>query len=244
MSVPALPPSWVLLQDDAEEMITASVCGGDSDCLMASMELLGALDAPTRAAAGLGDSSRDNGGDPGGSGSHGGSSGDSEYEDGNGNGNGSSSSSSRWDAPGDGWQGEAGAWQGAATASGRNGSSAAPQRQAAELALDMDSWQQIGYPNAVLAAVVACKNGVKRAHLVDADSDGCGWARLGAAGRSWLGWVWAPEPARDCTARPLRWPEPSGGSLVLPLFWSPPICLPAVQCCWSCTRVTAPRASA
>ena len=31
---------------------------------------------------------------------------------------------------------------------------------------------QIGYPNAVLAAVVACKNGVKRAHLIDADSDG------------------------------------------------------------------------
>ena len=40
------------------------------------------------------------------------------------------------------------------------------------LALDLDSWQQVGFPNAVLAAVVACKNGVKRAHLIDADSDG------------------------------------------------------------------------
>jgi amino-acid N-acetyltransferase len=30
----------------------------------------------------------------------------------------------------------------------------------------------VGYPNAVLAAVVALKNGVKRAHLIDCESDG------------------------------------------------------------------------
>lgn len=41
-----------------------------------------------------------------------------------------------------------------------------------EMLLDLDSWQQIGFPNAVVAAVVVCKYGVKRAHLIDADRDG------------------------------------------------------------------------
>ncbi|KAK2076622.1 hypothetical protein QBZ16_005382 [Prototheca wickerhamii] len=35
------------------------------------------------------------------------------------------------------------------------------------LRLDLDSWQQVGYPREVVAAAVACRNGVLRAHLVD-----------------------------------------------------------------------------
>ncbi|KAL6782346.1 LCI8B [Auxenochlorella protothecoides x Auxenochlorella symbiontica] len=41
-----------------------------------------------------------------------------------------------------------------------------------ELQLDLDSWQQIGFPREVVAAAVACRNGVRRAHLVDAATDG------------------------------------------------------------------------
>lgn len=41
-----------------------------------------------------------------------------------------------------------------------------------EMFLDLDSWQQIGFPNAVVASVVACRGGVKRAHLIDVDQDG------------------------------------------------------------------------
>lgn len=41
-----------------------------------------------------------------------------------------------------------------------------------EMSLDLDSWQQIGFPPAVLAAVVACRHGVTRAHLVDERADG------------------------------------------------------------------------
>lgn len=44
--------------------------------------------------------------------------------------------------------------------------------ESVEMLLDLDSWQQIGFPNAVVAAVVVCKYGVKRAHLIDADRDG------------------------------------------------------------------------
>jgi hypothetical protein len=60
--------------------------------------------------------------------------------------------------------------------SGGGGSSSGPAAVAAaargEMALDLDSWQQIGFPAPVLAAVVACKSGVKRAHLVDSEADG------------------------------------------------------------------------
>ena len=42
----------------------------------------------------------------------------------------------------------------------------------AEVELDMDCWQALKFPNAILTSVVACKSGVKRAHLVDARSDG------------------------------------------------------------------------
>ncbi len=38
--------------------------------------------------------------------------------------------------------------------------------------LDMDSWQALQFPSAVLAATVSVKKGVKRAHLVDARVDG------------------------------------------------------------------------
>ena len=41
-----------------------------------------------------------------------------------------------------------------------------------EIELDLDCWQALDFPSAVLAALVACKNGVKRAHLVDARLDG------------------------------------------------------------------------
>ena len=34
------------------------------------------------------------------------------------------------------------------------------------------SWQALRFPNSLLAAVAACKNGVRRAHLVDARADG------------------------------------------------------------------------
>ena len=42
----------------------------------------------------------------------------------------------------------------------------------AEVELDMDCWQALNFPNAILTAVVACKSGVKRAHLVDARQNG------------------------------------------------------------------------
>ena len=34
------------------------------------------------------------------------------------------------------------------------------------------SWQAMGIPTGLLASLVACKNGVRRAHLVDARTDG------------------------------------------------------------------------
>ena len=57
--------------------------------------------------------------------------------------------------------------------SGRSGNGAGVSGSGQqELSLDLDSWQLIGFPPAVLAAVVACKHGVTRAHLVDKDIDG------------------------------------------------------------------------
>lgn len=41
-----------------------------------------------------------------------------------------------------------------------------------EVELDLDCWQALNFPNALLTAVVGCKSGVKRAHLVDARQDG------------------------------------------------------------------------
>ena len=35
-----------------------------------------------------------------------------------------------------------------------------------ELLLDLDCWQLMRFPTAMLCAVCACQNGVKRAHLV------------------------------------------------------------------------------
>lgn len=43
----------------------------------------------------------------------------------------------------------------------------APNQPSCELRLDLDSWQQVGHPREVVAAAVACRNGVLRAHLVD-----------------------------------------------------------------------------
>jgi len=55
-----------------------------------------------------------------------------------------------------------------------NGSSTGGVRHQtlAEIELDMDCWQALDFPNAILTAVVGCKSGVKRAHLVDARHDG------------------------------------------------------------------------
>lgn len=161
-------------------MITATVCGGDEACIKDSLERLGHADAASKASSLTpnGNGSRQarhdggNGGDDlgGSSGADSGSEGDS-----------SNGSNGGWlddqQQLGVGWEQQAGVGGGAVAAAappraamrrpGGNGGSAA-----AELMLDLDSWQQIGFPNAVLAAVVACKNGVKRAHLIDSDSDG------------------------------------------------------------------------
>jgi amino-acid N-acetyltransferase len=51
-------------------------------------------------------------------------------------------------------------------------SSSSLPSSSSEMLFDLDSWQQIGFPNAVLAAVVACRNGVNRAHLIDLERDG------------------------------------------------------------------------
>jgi amino-acid N-acetyltransferase len=48
----------------------------------------------------------------------------------------------------------------------------ASSSSSSEMLFDLDSWQQIGFPNAVLAAVVACRQGVNRAHLIDLEHDG------------------------------------------------------------------------
>jgi len=51
-------------------------------------------------------------------------------------------------------------------------SSSSVSPYSSEMLFDLDSWQQIGFPNAVLAAVVACRHGVNRAHLIDLERDG------------------------------------------------------------------------
>lgn len=57
---------------------------------------------------------------------------------------------------------------------GNNGGAAGGSRAQAihEIELDLDCWQALNFPNALLTAVVGCKSGVKRAHLVDARQDG------------------------------------------------------------------------
>ena len=56
---------------------------------------------------------------------------------------------------------------------GGNGSRGGVQHQTlAEIELDLDCWQALDFPNSLLTAVVSCKSGVKRAHLVDARHDG------------------------------------------------------------------------
>ncbi|KAL4437093.1 hypothetical protein ABPG75_004232 [Micractinium tetrahymenae] len=171
--------------DDAEAMITATVCGGDEACIMESLELLGHADAASKASSFLSSGNGNGSGRAHANGSSTGSSSGDERGGMSGTESDSDSGSSRAWADeqqqqlGVGWQQQGGGSGGGVAVaaappraagqrpSGGNGSSAA-----AELTLDLDSWQQIGFPNAVLAAVVACKNGVKRAHLIDSDSDG------------------------------------------------------------------------
>lgn len=172
------------LQDDAEAMITATVCGGDEACIKESLERLGHADAANKASSlqaggnGNGGGREYQNGSSGGDESRGGSGAGSDGDSSNGR-DGSGGWPDDQQQLGVGWEQRAGGNGSVAAAAvpphvaaqrragGGNGSSAA-----AELTLDLDSWQQIGFPNAVLAAVVACKNGVKRAHLIDSDSDG------------------------------------------------------------------------
>lgn len=183
-------------------MITASVCGGDAACITQSLDVLGRSDAAARAAAYAGasassGSSSDGGGwpDAGGapsssgfaSGSEGDANGGSSGSGGEYGSNGWPENSQEGGGAGNAWDAQRarleGSWQADSDGGGRGngggggGAAGRPRggggQPQAELALDLDSWQQIGFPNAVLAAVVACKSGVKRAHLIDADSDGC-----------------------------------------------------------------------
>ncbi|PSC67080.1 putative amino-acid acetyltransferase chloroplastic isoform X1 [Micractinium conductrix] len=133
--------------DDAEAMITASVCGGDRGCIMSSLDALGHADAAAAAASMLSSGTVAGGGSDGGSSSGNGSSG------GNGGGEGVDGGGSIWEGSVASWRQEQDAFEGSWER--RAGGSAA-----------------VGFPNAVLAAVVACKNGVKRAHLIDNESDG------------------------------------------------------------------------
>ena len=160
-------------QDDAEALITSSVCEfGDAECLMKSLDALDhASDAfssssPDGGAASTAPSSSKlrellAGGAGGGGGN--GRSGVAT--------NGSSSFGGGGSSSGDGSSGGS-----SSEGEGGSGSGSGSSSLSVELQLDLDSWQQIGYPNAVLAAVVACKNGVKRAHLIDAERDVSGCA--------------------------------------------------------------------
>lgn len=172
-------------------MITASVCEGNQQCIMESLELLGHANAATKASHLTGSSSRGSSSDSDGrnasgedaasSNSSGSRSGwDSSGGNGHGHGNASGSGSSSW---GYEQQQLEGSWQQQAAGMQDSGAAPAVQQQwpggangassgSSELTLDLDSWQQIGFPIEVLSAVVACKNGVKRAHLIDCNSDG------------------------------------------------------------------------
>lgn len=273
-------------------MITATVCGGDEACIMNSLDMLGHSDAAARAAAyangsggdGSGGGWSDAGGPPTSSGS------DSEWGSGESY---AGSSGSGWDGPAPGaggsgdpggawevhrqllqgrWPAEAGEAQGRSGDDGRDSlpgdlGDGALQLQAAvqELALDLDSWQQIGFPSAVVAAVVACKNGVKRAHLIDESSDGCAslpcvpvgdlcWARSRPTTRN--GTPAGTHSFSRCCSRTPNPTTPTHRPL-LEMYTrdgtpgrctyphpSPPHAPPTVPCCWRCTRGTARLASA
>ena len=73
-----------------------------------------------------------------------------------------------------------------------------------EMTLDLDSWQQIGFPAPVLAAVVACKSGVKRAHLVDSEADGALLLELYTRDGEGSGRGTRLQPRRRRAREPLR----------------------------------------
>jgi hypothetical protein len=185
------------IQDDAERMITASVCGGEQGCVMNSME--GLAHSEVAGTGSTGSTSSSNGSGTGSSSWYGsggeqrpfsggweGSSWDGDLEFSSGGsggvgGSGGGGGGAPWSSEGElelQQQQLQGSWSDAeAEQQGQQQSAAAVQQRrqrsgTAELALDLDSWQHVGYPIAVLAAVVACKNGVKRSHLIDAASDG------------------------------------------------------------------------
>ncbi|KAI3433843.1 hypothetical protein D9Q98_003646 [Chlorella vulgaris] len=183
--------------DDAERMITASVCGGEQGCVLNSME--GLAHSEVAGTGSTGSTSSSNGSGTGSSSWYGsggeqrpfsggweGSSWDGDLEFSSGGsggvgGSGGGGGGAPWSSEGElelQQQQLQGSWSDAeAEQQGQQQSAAAVQQRrqrssTAELALDLDSWQHVGYPIAVLAAVVACKNGVKRSHLIDAASDG------------------------------------------------------------------------
>ena len=55
---------------------------------------------------------------------------------------------------------------------GGHGADGSRPNSPVEMLLDLDTWQQIGFPNAILASVVALRRGVKRSHIVDASEEG------------------------------------------------------------------------
>ena len=180
---------------------------------MESMQRLGHADAAARAFQAAAVYADADGSGSGGSGS------DSGYAAASESYSGSGSGGDGWASPdGNGSDGGAawgaqrelleGSWQ--SDGEGGGVAVAAPPRPAVvqELSLDLDSWQQVGFPPAVLASVVACKNGVKRAHLIDAESDGCaahvGAWRLGSSAQPALALL--PAVPWHTPWRLLRWP--------------------------------------
>ena len=65
-----------------------------------------------------------------------------------------------------------GSSNGSSSGNGNGAMGSVRHQTLAEIELDMDCWQALNFPNAILTAVVGCKSGVKRAHLVDARQDG------------------------------------------------------------------------
>ena len=139
---------FVAMQDDAEAMITASVCGGDRGCIMSSLDALGHADAAAAAASMLSSGTVAGGGSSSGNGSSGG----------NGGGEGVDGGGSIWEGSVASWRQEQdafeGSWERRAGGSAAVAEAAAPAdlralpgrpgAAAAELTLDLDSWQQVG----------------------------------------------------------------------------------------------------
>lgn len=92
-------------------------------------------------------------------------------------------------------------------ADGGNGTStASPALSNLELTLDLNSWQLIGFPHALLAAVTACRHGVTRGHLVDSTTDGALllelYTRDGTEGMCMIAGAARPKPCQRAVMPP------------------------------------------